>query len=221
MKAFLFLLIIVAHAPLNTFGYFVLNDSECSLHNQCSTGGTEQTNAFASIQVKPIIVKGGSYFLESNAGMLLLMKKIEASENVELSELSKICKGTVGKLLKAQNAYMELVEASASIPYDKDFLYQLRSFNYHEFQERTQGINNGVFQEAVWFLVYGDMKGVYTAHYNKVANLYERFKLIDDSIDNGELPPIKALWELNQMYSNTLLFGQYVAQICHEVKQKF
>jgi hypothetical protein len=39
------------------------------------------------------------------------------------------------------------------------------------------------------------------------------------AVDAGKFPTLADVWDLNQAFSRTLMFGQYAARVFHEIKE--
>ena len=112
----------------------------------------------------------------------------------------------------------DLKNLAASIPYDYALIGKLKSFDYQTFFKNNPGLNPAVFQNVEFFLKSGDVKGAFDYMYEGATEIFNKLNLIKESTDIATLPKISELWRLNQMYSNTLLFGQYITQLICEVK---
>ena len=176
-------------------------------------------NAFdGKITIKDCIASGAEFFLDSYSNTLLFMKKTESSsfEDLNYEELGTILDRALSSMNLANEAYVELKQAADHTPYNPVVINALRNYNYDNFRESTP-VNDAVFTEVKMYLLNGDIRGVYGKILADTDNIVNLLKKVKSSVDEGKFPSLNDVWNLNQAFFNTLLFGGYVAKVFHEL----
>jgi hypothetical protein len=96
-------------------------------------------------------------------------------------------------------------------------IHQLEVFDYSRFMEQSD-LAPFVFKKVETYLSKGDVTGVYRYIHENLEEILEVLYSIRSAVNAETFPHIPDLWALNQMCSETLLFGQYVANVFHEIK---
>jgi hypothetical protein len=114
---------------------------------------------------------------------------------------------------------MTLFGLASITPYNTSCIYALQSFNYDEFREKYQ-LNRIIFSKLASLLRCGDFTSVYQEIYQKTGKISRLLHVVKASIDKDIFPEIPVLWEINQVYFDSYLFGQYAAMIFSNIKYK-
>ncbi|MCP5048508.1 MAG: hypothetical protein GY940_15165, partial [bacterium] len=119
-----------------------------------------------------------------------------------------------------KNTWNRLIMAADNTPYNPDVITKLEELDYTNFQmDRSATINKGVFEAVAGFLQKGDTRGVYKKLLMDIEALQRRVNVIKTDLENLRFPELKDLWGLNQTFSNTMLFGQYVAEVFYSIQE--
>jgi len=166
-------------------------------------------------------MEAAAYFLRSQSNFFSFLDKTELSdlEGIDYSTLRSIIHNAISNTENAKTKYTELVLVSGQTLYDPVIIDRLIHFDYISFQEMN-GLNTPLFTETKNYLSAGDVNGVYSRLLAETQKILEKLLIIDASLDNETLPALTDCWRLTQSYSETLLFGQYVAEVFYEITGK-
>lgn len=204
-------------------GMVVANYSECAFGETCSgstglsSGMGEETQSAVAIQW--LVVQGAGHFLKADSEILLFLNKIEMSQfnGIDYSDIQPHLTSAISEMEAARDNYLDLKALSDSAPYNHTFVNHLKKFDYDKHQQLKK-LSTETIQEVKSYLGEGDVKGFYAAFLKKTEAILERLYYIKQSIDSKTLPVISDIWRLNQMCTETLLFGQDAAEIFYSVR---
>jgi len=174
-------------------------------------------------ELNSLIIQGAEQFLESYANLLDLMQQTESSTDLKANPgmLLPLVSKSLNGIDSAAATYTRLIAASKRIPYNPAVVDKLKNFDYPGFAELPDRfMNKPAFNEARSYLSRGDIRGLYgkmKSDFKKIARL---LKSIYRSIDEEKTIPVKETWKLNHVYSQTLLLGQYTAQVCSAINRE-
>jgi hypothetical protein len=200
---------LIAFLNLSIYGYVWANYSPIVFCEECDEKST----------INNFVIEGGGHFLKGYSYVLTLLNKIELSDlqGIDYKELQQIADNAVSNMDNAKTTYLSLVELAASTPYNPGSIQKLKDFDYDCFQNEHQ-LNSIIFKEAVSYLEKGDVRGIYNKLLVEIENILNRLYSIKSAIDSETFPEIPAIWKLNQACSETMLFGQYAAEIFYNIK---
>lgn len=189
----------------------VYANHSCGAYDDCEAPEGDR-GAGPSIGV--LIIDGAGYFLKSHSHMLLLLNKVELSalSGPDYPGMQSLVNNALDNMQKAGKTYKNLVAAAKEAPYNPEVITKLIMFDYEAFRE-TNGLNKEVFSRIERLLVKGDVTGLYVLLESDMAFIIQQLKVVKSSIDTGTFPGISLLWRLNQKYSESLLTGQYIAEV--------
>ncbi|MCU0289773.1 MAG: hypothetical protein MUF15_25690 [Acidobacteria bacterium] len=164
--------------------------------------------------IESYIIEGAGYFLNSNTDFLLFLTKIERSElnGIDYNELRATLNRVIENMEKAKSLYTSLVQTAANTPSKQSFIEGLKIFDYVGYQNQS-ALNSIIFQDTVSFLKNGDITGLFAKILGRTAEILDRLYIAKKDIDAEIFPSISNIWRLNQCYNETVLFGQYAAEI--------
>jgi hypothetical protein len=208
--------VIISLVSVNLYGMIIGNDScrgyegSCKFYDISDPGSSKST----SQTICQLVIEGGGYFLKSHSDLLLLLNKIEISElnGVDYSELQYIINSAIKNMVNAKETYINLISIAKVTPYNPSIIEKLQLFDYPGFQKEKK-LNSEIFKQVEVFLSKGDVTGVYNHLKSEMDSILEKLYEIKSDIDLNNFPEITALWRVNQKYSETMLFGQYVAEV--------
>lgn len=215
MKHFTLFIVIMFLVSGVLFGTVWANWLECA-YGECSDDSTG--NSLGTIQsggqIGTHVIIGAGNFLKSHSDFQLFLNKYELSElnGVCFEELQSILNNCISSMESTVVTYYDLKNIASVTPYDQSVIDNLKDFDYDGFLQ-GRNLNPAVFQEVRGFLSQGDVTGAICDIYSKTLDLLDLLYRIKGDIDKNTLPGISNLWELNQEYSNALLYGQYIAWI--------
>jgi len=167
------------------------------------------------------ILVGAANFLDSYSETLNFFRRIELAKLVQLdfNELKIFIDKAVFKMENARDAYTRLNQKATTASYDLKIINRLVVFDFGNFQN-DRGLNKERFSEVSSFLSQGDVRGVYNKILIRVEALLSTLYGVKNTIDSGNIPEIPILWNLNRLYSRTIIFGQQVAKVFYQVTGK-
>ncbi|MCP5103536.1 MAG: hypothetical protein GY950_09165 [bacterium] len=180
-------------------------------------GGLKEFTAGVSV-IRTHVIRGAGYFLEGYSGMLLVLKQIELSEleGLRYDRLDPLIADAAANIENARITYAALKEEAAQTPYNPSVILRLEMFDYAGFMEKHQ-LNPFILAKVEGYLSKGDIRGVYRQIHEDLEELLVVLYNIKSAVAGKKFPKTADLWDLEQTCSETLLFGQYVAQIFHEI----
>jgi len=196
---------------------FMAGNESCGAFT-CGCGDSREGDVYGIIPsgmtLGQLIAEGGAYFLESNANYQQFLSCFEKSEvtGLDFKSLGDGIQSAVSSMKKAQETYLNLCTTAAPIPYNSGVIALLMDFNYKAFQSRNKLVSP-IFNRVTRLLVHGDVKGVYQQFYQNSGDILNTLETIQESVQRGIAPNLQQLWQLNQLYAETELFSQYVAQV--------
>jgi hypothetical protein len=204
MKIVFGTIILLTITAAYSYSYVMGNFSEYSFDNS----DVESTPLNISI------VNGAGFFLKSYSDTLLLLNRIEIADNngVDYNELEGLVNSAIENMKRARESYANLKQAADRTPYNPLMITKLRSFDYNGFQQ-ANGFNPFVFKQVEYYLGKGDVRGFYGHLLSASVDMLRRLDTIKASIASTRFPEIENLWRINQVFSQTILFGQYGSSI--------
>jgi hypothetical protein len=168
--------------------------------------------------IKTYVLQGAGYFLDSYSDILLFLNKIELADlnGIDYVELQKILNHTGENIQLQKDTYLNLTQLADGTPYDQAVIDQLTGFDYAAFQQE-KGLNSVIFADVQSYLSKGDIRGVYHRFLTAAETLLVQLNTIKTDIDANRFPQPADLWNLDQNAAQSLLFGQYTAEVFHRV----
>ena len=190
---------------------FMYANGSCKAYNDCETPAGYRA---AGLSIGALTIEGAGYFLKSHSHMLMLLNKVELSElyGTDYPGMQALVKDALDNMQKAGETYKSLVAAAKETPYDPDVIAKLIMFDYDTFRE-TNGLNKDIFSRVKKYLVKGDVTGLYVLLAADMAWIIQQLQTVKTGLDAGTMPVISLLWRLNQKYGESLLGGQYIAEV--------
>jgi hypothetical protein len=190
---------------------FMYANGTCKAYDDCEP--PEGVRA-AAPSIGVLIIDGAGYFLNSQSHMLLLLNKVELSElyGTDYPGMQALVNNALDNMQKAGETYKSLIAAAKETPYNPKVITKLMMFDYETFRE-TNGLNKDIFFRIKKYLVKGDVTGLYVLLEADMALIIEQLQAVKTCIDAGTFPDISLLWRLNQNCSESLLTGQYIAEV--------
>lgn len=219
-KALLVVVVFLFCIQSSLVGWINHNSSEEAFEEDGTGETTVYRQTSPANEIGKLIAVSAGHFLESHSGFLAFLNKIELADvnGLNYTELDEILDRSITAMEKTVESYGSLKDRAERTPYNYDVYWKLLFFEYRSFQ-REKGLNPTVFSRTSYFLGYGDVRGCYGETLKKSQIILEQLKIIKRLIDSRQFPVISDLWRVNQQYSETLLFGQYVAEVFSEIKK--
>ena len=160
------------------------------------------------------IAEGAGYFLDSYSCTLQFMRKVELASNNELNypELSQLLDAALVNMEHARAAYKLLKETVDQTSYNPAVIEALKNFNY-DLYCYSNGLNREIFSTIKRYLIRGQVREIYGRLLADMETMINLLQSVKKNIDNNLFSPVGTVRQLNQTYSTSLLFGQYVAGV--------
>lgn len=193
----------------NIFAILYVNRS-CDAFNSCSP----DVNGGIAPSMGQMIIEGAGYFLASHADMQGFSNKIELSEinGVNYPGLQEMVNSAIANMESASAEYKNLIQAAKETPYNQAVIHKLMKFDYRGFMKKNNLVADA-FIKVQGFLARGDVTGAYIKLKASKDDIITRLYMIKAAVDSNLFPDINLLYQVNQAYCETLLFGQYIAQV--------
>lgn len=215
-----FLLCVMVFFVGNAYGIFVGNRGCDGILPPLSCGGDGITTGRLAQTPGELIKEAAYYFLNSNSKYLETLKCIEFEEFSTLTDETMY--SAVDLMTNANDTYEQLCVLLSIAEWDKAYLESLKKFDYSEFQ-KAKGLNSTVFNEVKEYLSEGDVKGLFGNLKDRTAVLLAELIKVTPVVEAKSFDSaadIDKLWRINQMYAETLLFGQYAAEVFYAIAVK-
>jgi hypothetical protein len=176
-------------------------------------------DGYSQTSLDNYVIDGAGYFLEAYSNTLLLMKKIEWSskEGLKTDELKLLVDHALKNMEAAREAYDNLTRAADNTPYNPAIIEKLKAFDYDTFQ-KANGLNPETFASVKAYLGNGEIRKLYYDFSSTIDEIAGLLKQVKVQIDAGNFTPVKEIWKLNGLFSESLLFGQYVSQVLYTIQ---
>jgi hypothetical protein len=197
---------------LNLFPFLAWNQIGLAYCSNCEKDGPAV--ASASVPIDNYVIEGAGCFFNGFADTLKFSNRFEMAElkGVDFKEMGTILDSAIFNMEKAKEAYTDLVRKAETTPYNQDFIDKLRDFNYTRFA-RERSFNCVIFKEVRWFLKRGDVTGLARNVHTNISVIVEKLKGLKADIDSNRLPGVIKIWEINELFIENLLAGQYGAAV--------
>lgn len=178
------------------------------------SSGTASASEIGNEEIRFLVIKGAGYYLTSQSKIQEFFKYIELSEiygsNYEGFQVT--LNAAIGSMENAKAVYKALINFAEATPYNQEVIDKLKSFDYDAFIEDKR-LNPVIFNEVKSYLNNGDVTGIYKKFYDNTVIILEKLDVIKQQVDGNISPEKAVLWEVNNLYFNTQLFGQYATQV--------
>jgi hypothetical protein len=199
---------------VNVFGVIWANDTDTGFDDP---GGGKAAN----ITIRQYVIEGAGYFLDAYSDTLLFLNKIELAElnGVDYTELSLILTRAIDHMTDARTTYINLKQKADQTPYNQHIITELMNFNYNEFQQ-VNALNIVIFEQVTGYLKKGDIRGIYNHLLLDIEDIFNLLIAIKAEVDSHVFPGISNIWQLNHTSSQSLVFGQYVSMVFHDILER-
>jgi lipopolysaccharide export LptBFGC system permease protein LptF len=164
--------------------------------------------------IEQYIAEGAGYFLDSYSCTLQFMRKVELAINRELNypELNQLLDSALTNMEQARATYKLLKETADQTSYNPAVIDALKNFNY-DLYCYSNGLNREIFNGVKSYLIRGQVREIYGKLLSDMGTIIDLLQTVKKNIDNNLFPPVGTVRQLNQTFSTSLLFGQYVAGV--------
>ncbi len=194
---------------------FVFGNDLCKVYSDCPNKNSYTINGTG---MGILIIEGAGYFISSQSDLLLFLNRVELSglSMPDYPELQNLIDRAVKNMEKAVETYKILATAAVVTPYNPQVLSQLIRFDYNGY-EKANSLNGEVFARVRAYLISGDVTGIILFMKKDLESILDRLYGIKALVDKQEFPALPLLWRVNQSYCQTMLGGQYVAEVFNKL----
>lgn len=198
-------LAVITFLAMNVMGFIKVNTTETAFDPPIELSGNT---------MKHMISRGGAYFLQSHADFLRFLAVLESTAGessdytVMFKRLDRACK----TMEKANNVYLLLKQTADAAPYNPAMISCLMHFDYGRFAVDNR-LNSAIYKQAADYLKKGDVRGIYTRIFANTGKIAGMLAELRRQVEAGTFPGLPLTWKASQAYCESLLMGQYCAQV--------
>lgn len=170
-------------------------------------------------ELEKYIIRGAGFFLKSYSDFMLVLNKAELAEldGLETDAVKKYLKSSIENIEAAIAIYSDLNRRFEIDDLEEHLLQQLSTFNYEKVRKDKQLIKS-IFDDVSSYLKKGKIKGLCQKMLTDCTSILNSLKNFQRKMKSNETFTKSELWDLNEHYSKSLLFGQYVARILEKIQ---
>jgi hypothetical protein len=204
------LIIIVAVTQSNAFAVIFGNGAGGGYDE--GSGG--KSAAGGGSLIEEYIEIGAGHYLEAYSSILSFFNRVELADekNRDFYQWQYILSKAITRVTQAEAAYDLLTREAEASPYNENVLLKLKNFDYDRFRVEF-GLKIEIFQEVESYLKAGDITGVFKRIRAGLKEIHSRLETIHAEVAQNKMPKLVSLWDLNELCSSTLLFGQYISRV--------
>jgi hypothetical protein len=220
MKRIILLFVIIA--MLISIHASVFFNKSCDAFGNCeNTGDTSNSSGVSSasdVTMGDLIVNSGFEFKMSKSNFVTFLAYYEKSEKEEPSfiNMNESVNKCISHLQASISQFSSLCSLASQTPYNEAVIEKLKDFNYSRFMNE-HGLTEEVFLQLRSYLEIGDVKGVYNQQLMDFNLIQQKLTNIQSALESSTLPLVEAVWELNELYTRSTLFGQYTAEVFYNL----
>lgn len=210
---------VFARATFNyTDGGFCVPCDPCDPCEGGTSGGSSLSGVKTTSSLAALIIEGAGQYMKAYSSYLLVANKVEMSDlyGVNYDELSELITQAIDDTQLTLYTYISLVDKANGTAYNQNVINQLVEFDYHGFK-LEKGLNTTIFRKVYGYLSEGDIRGSYAYVIPQLENILATLFEMKSLVQGKQLPENKMIWRVNQVFSETLLFGQYNAEVFYRV----
>jgi len=169
--------------------------------------------------IETYVIRGAGFYLEAYSDILLLLNRIEESElnGMDYDEVRQISDRALMNMYNSIETYYYLIRRAEMTPYNDAFITKLMAFDYAGFMEKRQ-LNSVLFTKVEEYLRKGDITGTFKYIYIELTAIVKMLHSIRNDLYFGKIPELSDLWRINELCSQTLLFGQYMSRVFYAMR---
>lgn len=223
LKVF-FCIVLILIFKLNVFGYLFGNGSGKGYSDGTLKPGSPlppglvYTTPGTSFNIEAYVQDGGGYFLNAYSFTLSLLNQVEMSDlqGIDYEKMKVNAFSALQNIRSAVSIYTTLVDMADNTPYNSMVIEKLKTFDYQIFMEKNN-LNREIFRKVAGYLSTGDITGMYRRILREILILETLLTSIHNDTTYNRQPELQLLWKTNEVFSETLLFGQYAARIFYTI----
>ena len=166
-----------------------------------------------------LVVQCAGYYLESTTVFQDLLNKIENKDVLGTDYEGWLISAEKSKeyIDHAIDTYNLLISKAEKTSYNQDILSLLAQFDYDSYMVKNN-LNTVVFSKVKEFLIQGDAVEVLQINFINFTEISKKISILIDQLNQKYISDLSVLLEINEKYSESTLFGSYVARIFNEIE---
>lgn len=215
----IFSLLLAALFNINAFSYVVFNYSGNAYGGGENTDGISSVSSFDSYMIETYVIEGAGYYLEATTEFRKLLGIVELQDfkGVDMANYGDTLRNAIVSMENAKATYDLLIQAAETTPYNPEVQEKLAAFDYTAFGEE-KGLNSVMLEKVERFLKSGDITGVFEDASAIFVSIIDQLYFIETEFNEDRVAETEIFWKVNEAFSNTNLFGSYVARVFSEIK---
>jgi hypothetical protein len=194
------------------------------LPNGCQTcngsGGISEIKNGSSNgpSIGQLIATGTHHYCKANSIYQEFLSQIELGENNGVYNyplLKKMIEKSISYLTVARESYAAADNIAQNCSLDENFMLKIKGFDFEAFQQNNNLIPS-IFETAKYYLTK-NITGIYGKMATNTANILIMLQNIKGQIDKKSTPEFSLIWECNQVFYETHLFGQYISMVIYSL----
>jgi hypothetical protein len=201
-------------APFHTSAYILCNGAGGGYGE--GTGG--ESAVCGGNLIENYIIQGAGHYLDAYSTVLYFFNRAELANDSgsDFFTWQWILYKAITQMNQAKAFYDTLIGEAEATPYNEFVLLKLKNFNYSQFRV-DNGLTIEIFQEVEAYLRPGNITGVFKRIRANFQDIIYRLETIRGEVNQGKMPALASLWDLNESCSSTLLLGQYVSRVFYNI----
>ena len=210
----------IFHKTLMLCFIFALCSTQIYPRIWCNTtdGGFTDDEVLAGFSMKTHIVEAAAHFLNAYGHTMLLLNKIELSElyGLNFTEAQQLTNIAIEEMNYAIAEFSSLRELAAKTPYNDNVLDLVAAYDFAQFESRKKA-NASILGNLKDLLVQKKLREYYDQIQTNLYEIVGHLNLLKSHLDGNIYPDFEAVHNLNQVLAETMISGEYAAEIFHEV----
>jgi len=202
---------IIMLIPVNSFPYLYFNGS-----GEGYGGGGESAGIRINENntIEMYVVAGAGYFLNAHFSVQFLLRKVEVQDlkGMDYNEIQQLLNLALENITSAVETYQQLIEIAENTPYNPLAVDKLMAFDYEGYMKEN-GLNPFIFKTLAGYLSRGDITGTFKKAHSSMAEIKNLLVTIKNDVSFDRLPALPVFWQLNELCSETSIFGSYAARV--------
>lgn len=168
----------------------------------------------AGCSIETSVNEGGGHFLHALSLSMAILGQVERTDlqNIDYELLKLDAAAALKSIRDAGRIYSGLVSMAENTPYNPEVAEKLKAFNYKAFMKKNK-LKGKIFTDVADHLSKGDITGLYRIILLEISSLEILLADLYKGIAPDRLPRLQLLWQIGEAFSNTYLYGQYMARI--------
>jgi hypothetical protein len=192
------------------------------IHQNHTNGAYEEPDGTSSLtgpcSIRYYTEIGAAYYLKANTAFQSLLRIVELQdiESVDYGELQRLVNEVLENMNGAVEAYDLLIAKAEYTPYNPDVLELLKEFDYDSFRIENH-LNREIFDMVEDYLRFGNVTGGFRFTHSTFLEILQQLEPVKASIEQSKIPNTSFLWNINETFASSSLFGSYVSRIFYKI----